>query len=400
MPLTWQSPVESKWYISKMSCRARHSWATTSPMNSIKVIDTGLVYRNPKPHLRAIHAMHPTISLLPNGELVCTFDIGQGAESLDYHTVLARSTDGGKTWRQQGPLITTPAGRQSTHSIRTSLLSDGRMVGFGALMYRDDPEEGVLNRANLGYVPCDLIMVESRDAGRNWSSPRIVEPPFFSPAWEVCHPVREMRNGELFLPISTWHGWDGSLPCGKQSGIFISTDRGETWTVWGRTFDGRKNGYIHWEQGTVQLADGRILSTAWLYDPESGKNQPSAYTISADNGRTFSAPQPTGYLGQTCKLHHFGNNLVIAAYRRSDQPGLWGNVVRIEGDRWVNLSTQPLWQGAASGMAGVGNRSDELSGLKFGFPQMAALPDGDVILVFWCQEDAITNIRWIRLAIS
>ena len=60
-------------------------------MRQITVADTGLVYRNSKPHLRAINAMHPTISRLANGELVCTFDLGQGPESLDYHTELARS---------------------------------------------------------------------------------------------------------------------------------------------------------------------------------------------------------------------------------------------------------------------------------------------------------------------
>src|ERR1051326_1258513 len=180
-------------------------------MNSIKVIDTGIVYRNQKPHLRAIHAMHPTVSAFPDGEIVSTYDLGQGPESLDYRTELSRSRDGGKTWTDQGPLIATPPGRPSTHSIRTSLLTDGRMIGLGALMYRDDLEEGLLNRANLGYVPTDMFLVESRD-------------------------------------------------------------RGNTGPVWGRTFDGRKNGHIHWEQGAVQLADERILSTTWDYNPKTGKN--------------------------------------------------------------------------------------------------------------------------------
>lgn len=368
-------------------------------MNSIKAIDTGLVYRNPKPHLRAVNAMHPTISLLPNGELACTFDIGQGAESLDYHTVLSRSTDDGKNWTLQGPLIQPPPGRPTTHSIRTSVLSDGRYVGFGTLMYRDDPEEGLLNRDNLGYVPSELITVESRDGGRSWTPPSILHPPFHAPAWELCHPMREMKNGDLYIPISTWRGWNGELPCGEQSGLFISTDRGRTWPTWGRTFDGRKTGYIHWEQGVVQLENGTIVSVSWEYDPKSGKTLPTPFTLSRDHGRTFTPSQPTGFLAQTCKLLHLGNNLILAAYRRNDKPGLWGNVARIEGDRWINLSEQPLWQGAVSGMAGVANRSDELSGLKFGFPQMQNLPNGDVLIVFWCQEDAITNIRWIRLRV-
>jgi hypothetical protein len=369
-------------------------------ITSVRVVDTGLVYRNPKPHLRAVHAIHPTISLLENGELVATFDLGQGPESLDYHTELARSTDGGATWQLQGPLIERPRGRPTTHSIRTSLLSDGRMIGFGSLMYRDDPEEGILNRANLGYVPMDLFVVESRDDGRSWSSPRILSPPFRGPAWELCHPIREMPKGELFVATSPWRGWDGDLPFGEQAGVLISSDGGETWPIWGRTFDGRTTGYIHWEQSIVCLADGRLLAVSWVYDPKTGRNLPSIYSISANRGRTFAAAQPTGFLAQTCKLLHLGNNRVLAAYRRADQPGLWANLVRVEGDKWVNLSETVLWQGAGSGMAGKANRSDELSGLKFGFPQMQRLESGEVFLVFWCHEDSITNIRWIKLRID
>ena len=54
-------------------------------------LETGIVYRNPKPYLRAVNAWHPSLAALPNGELLASFDLGQGPESLDYRTCLARS---------------------------------------------------------------------------------------------------------------------------------------------------------------------------------------------------------------------------------------------------------------------------------------------------------------------
>ena len=57
----------------------------------IKITGTGLIYKNPKPYLRAVHAMHPCLSVDADGHIIATFDLGQGPESLDYHTVLARS---------------------------------------------------------------------------------------------------------------------------------------------------------------------------------------------------------------------------------------------------------------------------------------------------------------------
>jgi hypothetical protein len=44
--------------------------------------------------------------------------------------------------------------------------------------------------------------------------------------------------------------------------------------------------------------------------------------------------------------------------------------------------------------------SDELSALKFGFPSMVQLPGGDVLALFWCVEECLHVIRWIRLAIT
>jgi hypothetical protein len=274
------------------------------------------------------------------------------------------------------------------------------MVGWGGLFYRDDPTEGLLNRENFGYVPVDLFVIESENRGQTWSDLRIIQPPFASPAWEICHPILELPNGNWLVPVATWRGWDGQLPCGEQAVVLISKDGGRSWPSFGRAFDGRESGRTHFEQSVVAMPDGSLLATAWVYDSKNGKNLPSVYTRSFDGGRSFTPPRPTGFLAQTCKLAVLQEGLVLAAYRRDDQPGLWATLARVEKDRWENLASAPLWRGAASGMAGEGNPSEELSGLKFGSPSLKQLPDGDVLMAFWCVEDAISNIRWIRLRMN
>src|SRR4051794_3482221 len=102
----------------------------------ISLLAKGLVYRNPKPHLRAIHAWHPSIVRLDDGDLVAAFDLGQGVESLDYRTYLARSTDGGQSWGEPVRLLDEKTARPSTHSIRISRTADGALLGFGGRYYR------------------------------------------------------------------------------------------------------------------------------------------------------------------------------------------------------------------------------------------------------------------------
>ena len=365
----------------------------------IERAETGLVYRNPKPYLRAIHAWHPSIAWLGGGELLAAFDLGQAVESLDYATHLSRSLDGGRSWSAPERLFHESSPRLSTHSVRIGRMRDGTLVGFGGRYYRDDPEEGLVNRENLGYVPMDLIQLTSADGGRTWHGPEVILPPLVGPSFEICHRAIELTDGRWLAPTSTWRGWRGEAPEGMKAIALVSHDRGRSWPEFLTVCDQFALGVISWEQGLTQLADGRLLAAVWSFDERSGQSLSTRFVLSHD-GRTFSPPRETGLIGETAKLITLADGRVLCVYRRSDRPGLWANLVRIEGDRWINLAEAPLWQGMASGMHGEGTSSDELSALKFGFPSMVHMAGGDVLLVFWCVEEGVHNIRWQRLKIG
>lgn len=365
----------------------------------IKTVGSGNVYRNPKPHLRAIHAWHPSLVRLPDGELVATFDLGQGVESFDYHTCLARSTDGGQTWSEPQPIFRDPVRRPSTHTIRVGAVADGTLVGFGIRAYRDDPEEGIINRANLGYVESDMFLLRSHDRGVTWEGPQVVTPPLNGPAFEMCHRVIELADGRWLFPTSTWKDWNGEAPHGMQAIALVSHDRGVTWPEYLRVIDQRDRGVISWEQGLAQLPDGRLLAVVWSFHEASGKSLPNRFALSED-GKTFGPAREDGIQGETAKLLTLADGRLLCVYRRLDKPGLWANLVRIEGDEWINLEEACLWQGTVSGMMGIRTNSDELSGLKFGYPSLVQLQSGEVMVVFWCVEDCLHVIRWQKLEIA
>jgi sialidase-1 len=361
--------------------------------------DTGLIFSNPKPYLKSRQAFHPTLVPLDNGELLCSYDVGEGVESLDYRTYHSRSRDGGKTWVEQGHLFDDTVNSPTSSLVRLTKLNDGNLVGFGSRFHREDPEEGIVSRETLGFVPLDLFTITSTDGGRSWTEPTNFSPPVENPAFEICHSIVELPDGTWLLPTATAKGWDGSLPAGQQSLVFISKDQGASWDSFGVTFE--QPDIVYWEQSLVRLDDDRLIVAAWAHNLETGENQPTPFAISSDSGRSFSKPILTGFEGQTCKLLSLGNNKILCVYRRNDKPGLWATLSQIDGDTWTNLSDLALWGSGmqTSGMAGKDNTYDELSGLHFGYPTLLRTSPTSVLLAFWCLEGWTCNIRWFKLDI-
>ncbi len=365
----------------------------------ITCTDTGLVFSNPKPYLKSRQAFHPTLVQLGDGELLCSYDIGQGVESLDYRTYLSRSWDGGSTWTRQGHLFDDPVDSLTSSSVRLTKLNDSSLVGFGIRFLREDPEEGIVSRETLGFVPLELFTIRSTDGGRSWTEPTNFSPPLENPAFEICHSIVELQDGTWLLPTATAKGWDGSLPAGQQSLVFISKDLGASWDSYGVTF--KQADTVYWEQSLINLDDGRLLVAAWAHNLETGQNQPTPFAISSDSGRTFSVQSLTGFEAQTCKLLSLGDNKILCVYRRSDKPGLWATLSQIDDESWMNLSELPLWGSRlqTSGMAGEDNTYDELSGLHFGYPTLLRTGQTSVLLAFWCLEGWTCNIRWFKIEI-
>lgn len=365
---------------------------------------SGIVYRNPKPHLRSVHAWHPSLVVLDQRTLLASFDLGEAVESLNYGTWLARSDDLGATWQPPAPLFyngqgLSIQGRRCSHSVRLGRDRAGKLVALGALYYRDDPEQGLTNRQNLGFVPLDLVQLSSVDQGRTWSGPNTVTPPLVGPAFEICHSLVDLADGRWLWPMSTWRGWDGSQPNGMRAIALVSRDQGRTWSESIDVVDQTRDGILTWEQSLVPLSDGRLLAVVWSFHESSGSTRPTLFAL-ANDGRSFGAPRPNGIQAQTAKLVSLPDNHVLCAYRRNDQPGLWAELARIEGQSWTRLDESCLWQGAASGMRGVATPSDELGALKFGYPSLARLHDGSVLVLFWCLEEGVHNIRWLRLSVA
>jgi len=368
----------------------------------IRILDSGVVYRNPAPHIHSVHAYFPSVDVLPGRELVGTVVLGEAFEAADLRTHVVRSKDGGRTWTHEGPIYPGTSNRLTSDVSRIRVLPDGDVLAF---MVRHDrtehPDEGLTSTKTLGFVPTELMTLRSHDRGKTWSKPRQFAPPLVGPSFEMCSPVTPLQDGRLLLPTSTWKGWNGSCPNGMRMVAFVSHDNGRTWPEYVDVMRDPKQHVIFWESKIVEFSDGQLLAVAWAYDEKAARDLPNHYAVSHDGGRTWTRPASMGLHGQTLTQLLLDDERVLCVYRRMDRKGLWANISRLRGDQWVNREEQALWGAGAAGLTRTGkNMAQNFQGLRFGAPCLNRLRDGTVFVTFWCYEDFVSNIRWFKLKIG
>jgi sialidase-1 len=370
-------------------------------MPSIQIIDTGLVYRNDKPHLYAKHAYFPTITSVGD-ELICAMDIGSAFEAVDVRSYCCRSADGGKSWSAPSLIFDpdTHAGRYST-SCRISHVDDSELVGLTCLLDRSRPDMGLANPATDGFTRTEFGLVRSRDGGNTWGPYAPMTLPVNWSAFETSAPITQLRSGRWLAPSAYWPDWEGHDPHGPASVAFLSDDLGQSWRDCVTTFSGRSNRRMYVEQRIIQLSNGRVMAECWTIDRDRKVSIHNSYTFSDTDGETFGDPLSAPIHGETCSIFALEDNQILCVYRRMDKKGLWAHLARIDADRWVPLADEPLW--GANVIAHDTHQESllaQMSTLRFGSPSQVRLGNGDVMAVFWCVEDCVSNIRWFRLRLN
>lgn len=370
-------------------------------MTKIQCIKSGVIYRNPIPHVKSVHAYFPSVVQLPDGQMVASMSLGQAFESADQHICFSRSMDNGETWVFEGAANIGPSNRPTSEYCRITAAGGDEIAAFLIKYNRSRVDAGLCNEATMGLAETDLAIMRSTDQGRTWKGPYSFISPLEGPSFEICCPIKTLRDGRWIIPTSTWRGWDGYCPNGMKAVAFVSYDRGNTWADYIDVMSDVENGIIFWESRVIELPDNRLLAVAWAYDEKNACDLPNHYALSDASGKVFSPARPTGLQGQTLEPVLLEDGRVLSVYRHAGKPGLWANISRIEGEDWVNECEQPIWGYDPEKMISKdSNMVKNFNVLRFGAPSMVRLQDGTLFVAVWAVEDCVSNIRWFKLKVG
>lgn len=370
----------------------------TNPPTSLGYypVRSSLIFRNPKPHVRSVHAYFPSVVAFDDEHLGATVVLGEAFEAPNLHLVYFASRDGGETWERKAFVTTPDSEMKSSSTGRLTLLVDGSLLAIVTRNEREPYDEGITAGSSIAMRPMRIEIHRSVDQGLTWTGPELVRPPVANTAFEICSPVEVLENGTMVWPTSTWPtSGDEIKPDHFRTGVFVSRDGGATWPEWVETFP--NDACIYWESKVVALPDRRLLSVAWAHELETGKDRPNQFVIGSADASTWSAPQSTGILGQTMSCAALEDGRILSVYRRMDEPGLWATISSLSGETWVNEESIPLWQGLAGTSEDPDRIREHFATLKFGAPSMVRIPGGKILVAFWCVTNGVSQISTVTL---
>lgn len=352
-------------------------------MSRLEILERGIVDRG--------DAAFPTLVRLDNGELLCGFSRGGGAHAQG-GTHCARSVDEGRTWTYGGAILERDEDPVRTNHLRLSRTADGTLLAYGQRDRKETTPQGVRRLA------CDPVLCRSKDGGRSWSAPEVL--PFLIPGpYEISNPIVVTADERWLAPAATLY--EGRY--GERVVLHESRDRGATWPHLHTVFQDPGSGLGFLEQKLIETQPGRLLAIAWVQDFAHDTDLDNAYALSADGGRTWEGPHPTGIHGQTMTPIGLGDDRFLVLYnQRYGRQGIRMCLVRIAGPRWT-VECEGLLFDAQARLEWSAQLSsqDQIGRIRFGYPMGLRLSADTVLAVHWCAAgDGLCEIRWARLRIA
>ena len=372
-------------------------------MSDLVAEESGVVYTNPAPELRHIHAMQPSVRAVSGRELLCTYRRGEAMESVYSVLGTCRSTDGGRTWSDEGLIEQAVSDEGPTYSYfcpHLTRLADGRLVILSVRFRRDDPNQRCYNPDTGGCLPPDTTIFVSGDGGATWTEPAVIA--IDSRYAYAGGPVVELADRRWMVVFETWKPFDDPTPVGTRLFALFSSDAGRTWGDETQIFSDPTGTTRFWDVSFTPLGGETVAGWAWAHDTSENSDLPHHRLTSRDSGTTWESPVVTNRLGQVNAAVRLPDGRLFSAYnlRHGSSPGVYGVISEDEGLTWDLEGQVRIWD--AIGRADIGERKEgsfleELASFAFGKPD-AVLVDGNrVVVTHWATRACVPHIRWCRL---
>ena len=346
----------------------------------------------------------PSITEFGDGSLIACQHVGRELGAPDNHIEVLRSSDGGRTWRNQGSIHdgAPPHDGWSYRGPDIQEVPGGRLV-MTATRFKAG-ESKLFDPDSEALVRPEMILFWSEDAGRSWSAPQVV-PVDLPPdryTWNKAGDLSQLAPDRWMYPLETWKpvGYQG--PPDQKAAAVFSCDQGETWGEFTVVADDRTGRCLWWDQMNARLPDGRIYTMLWTHLYGTSEDLVNHWVVSSDEGRSWSKPQPTNLRGQVCTPIPLPDGRVAAIYNYRHEPQGVRVAVTEDLSHFDVENEVVVFDAGAEATFGETDHDNFLAEhllIGFGKPKGIVLREGAILTFFWCTSGGVTHTRWVRLTI-
>ena len=383
-----------------------HRATAAADTRALRVVDKGFV-RQAEPGTRHAVFTYPTLTPLSDGRLWATFRAGSNKDGADETSELFESNNGGRTWRQlpfSGPEVVNGK-HGSSRLCHITEIEPGHLLSVVMWVDREaHPGKPLFNPETEGCLPMEILLSDSYDFGETWSDWRVMPMPAEIGPPSLTDAVMRLKDGTLAMSIETNKLYGDGSKWYQRVVLFHSGDKGKTWgppVIAGYDPTGR---IYNWDQRLGVSPDGRIVAFLWTFDSVANTYLNMRRRISPDGGHTWSEAEDLGFSDQAGHPAILPDGHVVEAYvdrfHTQSIRARWAPDVAAPFEPEAQAliyshDTEPS-KGPQTDSASQ-TIADMLAVWSYGLPYAEALPDGDVIVVYYAGSSAAMDACWARL---
>ena len=378
----------------------------------MRIIEKGILSSGVAGTERALLTFSSVVAL-SNGTLMATCRAGSNKDSPDGTVELYRSQDSGQTWSApKRPFEGTQIGglQGSLRSCHLTELSPpiepigGHLIAAYLWIDRETyPGKPLFNPETEGCLPIELLLADSHDFGETWTPCRVVPMPADIGPPSLTNPIMVLPDGTLVLSVETNKPYEDSSTWHQRVVLFHSTDLGQTWGEPVTASQDPTGRIFYWDQRAGVAPDGRIATFLWTYDSQTNTYLNIHRRISPDGGQTWAPLEDLGFTDQAAHPAIMQDGRVVLAW--VDRFGTRSIRARLAPS--IEAPFDPATEVVIyshSAASAQDSADDDTAALladmslwTFGLPYSEALPDGDVLVVYYAGTETSMDIHWARL---
>lgn len=345
----------------------------------------------------------PSLVELASGKRIATARHGAGKDGDDDKIAVLADLRDGRGFVAHSGLPPAPelGGRKGT--LKLAYLTELRPgVIIAASMWIDRtsfPGQPLFNAETEGCLPMAIFLSRSDDDAQSWSDwwhvsmPDEIGPP------SLTSPLLMLADGRLAMSIETNKTYLDGGNWDQRAVLLFSHDEGRTWTAPVVSAHDASNAIFNWDLRVGAAPDGRLVSFAWTFDRLAGEYRNIHRRISADFGRTWSAPEDIGFADQAARPDMMSDGRVVLAYvdrfgSRSIRARLASGVdAAFAPESEIVIHSQHQETRSDTGSS-LGEALADMEMWSFGLPSATALRNGQVMVVYYAGTSDCMDIRW------